>query len=200
MSRYGVAYAQWHRHVNGVMPSPTMRGWLVDDMSLTQKLIEHSTHFRVRRLEQERARCLADESGMFDLPPRACVMQREVILHCDSRPVVYAHTVMPLAATAADWPFFNSLGERPLGTTLFGDPLVRRGKLEYARLHARHPLMRRIAAVDENLISRPLFARRCLYRRRNGALLVTEIFLPAVKDLERRKPSRGTVSPNESTG
>jgi chorismate--pyruvate lyase len=178
-----------------------MRGWLVDNRSLTQKLIDHSTHFRVHRLEQERARCLADESGVFALPPRACVVQREVVLQCDSRPVVYAHTVVPLAATAADWPFFSSLGERPLGTTLFGDPLVSRGKLEYARLHAQHPLMRRVAAaVDENLIATSLFARRCLYRRRSGALLVTEIFLPAIKDLEPRKPLRGTVSSNESTG
>jgi chorismate--pyruvate lyase len=111
-----------------------------------------------------------------------------VLLRCDNTPVVFAHTVVPMSADASDWPLFSALGDRSLGTTLFGDPMVARGALEYARLRASHPLARRaraalaaqgLAVPDDRL----LYARRCLYRRRQGTLLVTEVFLPRVAAL-----------------
>ena len=110
-----------------------------------------------------------------------------MLLHCDAVPVVFAHTIVPLTADASDWPFFSSLGERSLGTTLFGDPLVQRGALHYARLPARHPLsVRACIATGTDYGGRPLFARRCLFKRKNGVLLVTEVFLPAVAELRRQ--------------
>lgn len=184
MRRYAVGHAHWHTHVNGVNPTREMRGWLTDTMSLTMKLVARSEHFRVRRLRQERGFCLADEVAMVELPRRSFVQEREVLLQCDGRPVVFAHTIVPLSATTSDWPFFGTLGERSLGTTLFGDPRVKRGDLQYARLAAQHPLARRAsAALGGEDLGAPLFARRCLYRRKNGVLLVTELFLPAIAEL-----------------
>jgi len=181
-------HARWFSHVNGVNPPRAMRDWLTDTASLTIKLIARSEHFRVRRLRQARGLCLADESLMLELPRRACVREREVLLQCDDRAVVYAHTVVPLDASASDWPFFGALGERSLGASLFDDPLVARGTLQYARLHTQHPLMRRAReALGDDALGSPLFARRCLYRRKNGVLLVTELFLPAIAALKDRK-------------
>jgi chorismate--pyruvate lyase len=161
-----------------------MRHWLIDRTSLTVKLVAHSWRFRVQRLRQSRGLSLADEYAAVHLPRRTQVREREVVLRCDERPVVYAHTIVPLAATASDWPFFNTLGERSLGTTLFGDPSVRRGALHYARLHPHHPLVRRAcAAIGVDSVGRPLYARRCLFQRKNGVLLVTEVFLPAIAEL-----------------
>ncbi|RJF97776.1 chorismate--pyruvate lyase family protein [Noviherbaspirillum saxi] len=177
-------HARWCAHVNGVFATPDMRGWLSDTVSLTRKLIAHSTRFRVERLRQQQGVCLADEFHTVGLARPIRVQEREVLLRCDDRPVVFAHTIVPLAATASDWPFFGTLGERSLGTTLFGDPRVARGTLQYARLHAQHPLVRRAsAALGQKHFVSPLFARRCLYRRKNGVLLVTELFLPALADL-----------------
>lgn len=187
-----VGQALWHRRVGHVNPPVRLRPWLVGTESLTAKLVACSRQFRVRRLCQRRAPCLADEFALLGLARRMQVRQREVLLECDGVPIVYAHTVVPLSATAHDWPFFGGLGERSLGTTLFGDPRVVRGHLQYARLGARHPLVRRAraaAGVDGD----GLFARRCLYRRRKGLLLVTELFLPAVAAL----PARATVQPLE---
>ncbi|MGE5649210.1 MAG: chorismate--pyruvate lyase family protein [Bacillota bacterium] len=186
MTFHAVGHARWVSHVNGVNPTRAMRGWLTDKESLTVKLMAHSRHFRVRRLRQAHAFCLADERAMIDLPRRACVQEREVLLQCDGCPVVYAHTVVPLSATTSDWPFFGTLGERSLGTTLFGDPQVVRGTLQFARLRAQHPLAQRAReAVGDDAVDFPLFARRCLYRRKNGVLLVTELFLPAIAGLTR---------------
>ena len=86
---------------------------------------------------------------------------------------------------ASDWPAFSALGEKSLGSTLFGDPQVHRGELEYARLRATHPLALRACAAAGLVLgeSDMLYARRCLYRRHRGVLLVTEVFLPQVLDL-----------------
>jgi chorismate--pyruvate lyase len=165
--------ARWHAHVNAVSAVPAMQGWLSDPGSLTAKLVAHSRHFRVQRLRQRQALCLADEL---------------VVLRCDGNAMVYGHTVVPLSATAQQWPLFAGLGERSLGTTLFGDPQVERGELAYARLGSGHPLVQRIASLGlvegwaEGHSSRRLFARRSVFHRKGGCLLVTEVFLPRIGD------------------
>ncbi|MDB5762744.1 MAG: chorismate lyase [Herminiimonas sp.] len=184
-----VDHARWFPHANGVNPPREMRRWLTDRTSLTVKLTAHSSHFRVQRLHQNRGLCLADEYAEIGLPCRAIVREREVLLRCDEQPVVFAHTIVPMTATASDWPFFGTLGDRSLGTTLFGDPLVWRGQLQFARLKGQHPLVRRAnAAIGVQSPASPLYARRCLFRRKNGALLVTEIFLPAIAMFHRQAP------------
>lgn len=184
---HSVKHAHWYAHVNGVQAPQQMRHWLTDTMSLTQKLSERCSAFRVQRLMQGNALILSDEQDLIKLRRRCMVQQREVFLLCDEMPVVYAHTVVPLTATASDWPFFNSLGNRSLGTTLFGDPCVQRGTLQYARLAAGHPLVLRAGAALQASLSAPLFARRCLYQRNRGLLLVTELFLPGIKGVRELK-------------
>jgi chorismate--pyruvate lyase len=180
-----IRHAHWFSHVNGVNPSSGMRSWLTDRRSLTDKLIAGSRQFRVQRLHQQRALSLPDEFAMLSATRRRCVSEREVLLLCDGDPVVFAHTVVPMDATASDWPFFSALGERSLGTTLFGDPQVARGSLQFARLHAEHPLVQRAClATGAGSIERPLYARRCMFRRKNGLLLVTEVFLPTIAGIQ----------------
>ena len=184
-------HAVWHRHINAVNAPPGVRHWLTGDGSLTAKLIAHSRAFRVQRLHQRTAICLNDEAHAIGLLVAGRVWEREVLLRCDNTPVVFAHTVVPMTATASDWPLFSALGERSLGATLlFGDPRVQRGVLEFARLREGHPLVLRARAAlagEPNLPHWPpqlWYARRCLYRRRQGTLLVTEVFLPSVQNLK----------------
>jgi chorismate--pyruvate lyase len=175
--------AQWHPHVNAVQAEPAMRDWLRAKGSLTARLIAHSGAFRVQRLHQRTALCLPDEAQAIGLVRPGRVWEREVLLRCDDVPVVFAHTVVPLSATASDWPLFNALGERSLGSTLFYDPQVHRGELEFARLRGGHPLVQRARAVLGGAEDAIYYARRCLYRRHRGVLLVTEVFLPSVLEL-----------------
>lgn len=177
------AFAHWHQHINGVQTTPCMADWLSNRASLTARLIAHSQQFRVERLYQGRAMCLQDEFTEIGLARPQQVTEREVLLRCDDVAVVYAHTIVPLTANAQEWPLFASLGNRSLGTTLFNDPLVQRGELQYARLGWSHPLMRRIQ--KSGLIDyRPfLLARRSVFKRHGAKLLVTEVFLPTIQGL-----------------
>ena len=161
-----------------------MRDWLTTKGSLTARLVRSSEAFRVKRLHQKAAPCALEEAEPIGLPRRERVWEREVLLCCDGRPAVFGHTVVPMSATATDWPLFSALGERSLGTTLFYDPLVERGPLEFARLRRGHPLVERLNnALGGELQGNVFYARRCVYRRRQGLLMVTEVFLPAVLDL-----------------
>lgn len=176
--------AAWQPHALAVHAPDAMRDWLTTQGSLTARLVAASSRFRVRRLHQQAATCLADEARAIGLHRPGRVWEREVLLECDGVPRVFGHTVVPTGCTAADWPLFSALGERSLGTTLFHDPLVRRGQLEYARIRAGHPLLQRVRAAVGGLEDDIYFARRCVYRRRQGLLLVTEVFLPSVLDLK----------------
>jgi chorismate--pyruvate lyase len=176
--------AKWHRHVDAVGAEAPMRDWLATKGSLTARLVASSSSFRVKRLHQKVAVCSLEEAKAIGLPRREHVWEREVLLCCDGRPVVFGHTVVPMSATASDWPLFSALGERSLGTTLFDDPKVQRGPLEFARLREGHPLLARLrAALGGDLNGHVFHARRCVYRRHQGLLMVTEVFLPAVLDL-----------------
>jgi chorismate--pyruvate lyase len=178
--------ARWLAHPDGVRADAAMRDWLTTPGSLTARLVAHSRQFRVQKLRQAPNVCLADEAAAIGLARPQRVWEREVLLRCDGQPVVYGHTVVPTSASANDWPLFSALGERSLGTTLFYDPLVQRGQLEFARIRPGHPLLARLRAAlkgDGPRSDTVYYARRCIYRRRQGLLLVTEVFLPAVLNL-----------------
>ena len=177
-----ISHAIWSTHLPAGL-DPILRSWLTEPDSLTARLIAHSEQFRVRRIRQATGLVGCDEQHVLHLPRQVRVHQRDVVLECDARPVVFARTCMPMTATANDWPIFSRLGERSLGSILFGDPLVQRGPLQFARLPSRHALRLSLQSVLGAQKNVTLFARRCLYRRRHGVLLVSEIFLPCIVDL-----------------
>ena len=182
--------AHWHEHVNHVHAPAAIRHWLADRGSLTAKLIAHSKEFQVQRVYQQADFSWADEFAAIGLPRIAKVHTREVLLRCDGMPAVYAHTILPLNSNASQWPLFRTLGNKSLGSTLFGDPQVKRGQLHFARLQPNHPAMQRARLLlqREGLainVCQSLFARRSLFHRRGGVMLVTELFLPSVAQLRR---------------
>lgn len=199
-NKFAPRMARWHDYVSHVHAPAGLCHWLTERGSLTAKLIAHSDQFRVQRVFQHPDFCWADEYQKIGLPKAAKVHAREVLLRCDDTPVVYAHTVLPLQSTASQWPLFRTLGNKSLGSTLFGDPQVVRGAMQYARLQPNHPAMRRAqelcsdafgsASVESgdtaqagHRFSQPLFARRSLFYRRGGVMLVTELFLPTIEQL-----------------
>ena len=177
-------HAHWFDHPNALQPSPQQRAWLTDRGSMTFRLQARSDLFEVQRLRQRPTLVPADEYAALGVARRSRVTERDVILHCDGQPVIFGHTVVPVATNAGVWPFFRRLGSRPLGSSLFIDPLVTRGPFQFARLHDEHPLARRICqALGMRHLIQPLHARRSLFWRKGGVMLVTDIFLPAIGKL-----------------
>jgi chorismate--pyruvate lyase len=168
--------------------TPNLRHWVTGEGSLTARLVAASERFRVARLLQEPMRPFTDEWQALGQPDRQPALTREVLLICDEVPAVFAHTVVWKRHARRDWPFLRGLGERPLGGRLFVDPCVRRDPFQFARLLPHHPLRQALQQVLPAMAPVPMLpARRSVFRRGGGMMLVTEVFLPDL--LER--PSRG---------
>jgi len=163
---------------------PNLRRWVCGDGSLTVRLVAASLEFRVRRLAQRMALPLADEWWALGAARPVPVLERDVVLVCDGVPAVFAHTVVLARHARRDWPFLRGLGERPLGGALFTDPRVSRDPFQFARLLPHHPLRQRLRQALPGLATGTMLpARRSVFRRGAGVMLVTEVFLP---DLLRR--------------
>lgn len=158
------------------------RTWLRDRGSLTLRLQRRCDDFRVRRLRQVMDRPNADERRLLHLRAGQRALVREVLLLCGDTALVFAHSVIPLMGLHGPWRGLSKLGQRPLGTTLFADPRVRRLPLTSRRLDRRHPLYRRLSAQQGDLPDQ-LWARRSRFFLDGQPILVTEVFLPAVREL-----------------
>ncbi len=181
--------AAWHAHLPFDAAIPlNQRRWATGEGSLTARLMSASSRFRVERLAQAPQVPFADEWQALGLNRPLPAITREVLLICDDVPAVFAHTIVDAFRARRDWPFLRGLGNRPLGGALFVDPRVRRDPFQFARLSPHHPLRQALQRVLPTLASVPMLpARRSVFRRGGGAMLVTEVFLPDL--LERVAPA-----------
>jgi chorismate--pyruvate lyase len=160
--------------------------WLRERGSLTLRIQLRCGQFSVANVHSQLMNAAREETALLGVAARQRVYTREVLLLADSRPVVFAHSVVAPLHLRRTWRVLRTLGNRPLGKVLFSHPLVQRAPLHYRTLKADHPLYRRAAAM---LGTAPpqLYARRSLFTLRGSPLLVTEIFLPDILQLPQRK-------------
>lgn len=160
----------------------SLRHWLSDRGSLTQRLKARCTSFRVVPLATGMARANADEYAPLGMVPGTRAYVREVMLLCDEVPVVFAHSVLPPAGLRGGWDGITRLGSRSLGEALFSDHRIERQPLAYRTVRRGHPLYRSAAGQQAATVS-SLWARRSVFCLNGHPLLVTEVFLPAIDAL-----------------
>lgn len=120
--------------------------------------------------------------------------QRCVVLSVADVPLVLAQTVMWRPGKASDWPFWQGLGSRSLGSVLFTDPSVRRGTVYFRKLPLgtpwvmdliNGPAMRgdRTRCLAYATQMNGWFARSARFERGSGQtpLWVMEVFLPTLQ-------------------
>ncbi len=167
---------KWNRAALGMGP---WRDWLTDHGSLTRRMQAQFSDFNVYKLRQAVAQPNFDEAAAVRLNARAPAMIREVLLCSGDKPLVFAHTVIPLDGLRGPWQKLAGLGNRSLGSALFADRRVERFPLAYKRLNRRHPLYR--AAAPYLAAPTPtLWARRSQFALTGHLLMVTEVFLPTM--------------------
>ncbi len=170
----------WSTHPLAI-PRP-LRRWLCDRGSLTQRLKSRCTDFRVRPLATGHGRPHLDETQLLNLHPRHRAYVRQVMLLCNDRPRVFAHSVLPLAGLRGGWQPVTRLGSRSLGEALFNNPRIQRQSLAYRHIRPHHALHRALRKSMPD-VPRALWARRSLFCLNGRPLLVTELFLPAIMTL-----------------
>lgn len=161
--------------------------WLRDRGSLTRRIQLRCSNFAVRNISNGLAHLARDESALLGIAPQQLAYTREVFLHADGHPVVFAHSVLATEHLRGDWSAVRALGSQPLGALLFAHPLVKRKPLHYKALRSSHALYQRATAKLDNPPPR-LWARRSLFYLPAAPLLVTEVFLPEITLLQKNPP------------
>ena len=160
------------------------RPWLIDQGSLTKRIQIRCNAFSVQHVRIKRGKPCLDEAALVGLPSRQQAILREVYLYCGDQPVVFAHSVLPHSSLCGPWQALSRLGNKPLGATLFSNPVVKRTPLEYKKLGPRHELYRRACRML-NTTPPFLWARRSVFSLRGYPILVTEVFLPKILELPK---------------
>ncbi|MFZ2853458.1 MAG: chorismate lyase [Rhodocyclaceae bacterium] len=152
--------------------------WLRDRGSLTAR-IQARGRFAVRLLRKERALPTRDEAAVLGISAGELARVREVALLCNGEAVIFAHTVLPCHPRGPLTRWLARIGTRSLGSLLFANPGFLRGEIDCKRLDARHPLFApALKAIGGQ--SKTLWARRSLFRFGRQAVLVTEVYSPAL--------------------
>lgn len=100
---------------------------------------------------------------------------------CHNEPWVYARSVFPLHTLTGPLRHLKQLDNRSLGSLLFKDASMKRTLFEIAALEAR-----KIKAVKHTAPNELLWGRRSLFYVKNKPILISEIFLSALKMHEKK--------------
>lgn len=150
-----------------------LRGWLLDNGSLTAKLIELSGgEFEVEVLRQYVGRPSLSERRRLGLGLGGWVLVREVVLRGRGEPWVFARSLVPLTSLVGPLRQLRHLRARPLGAFLFAQPKLEREPMEVSRILPADTY------VPESLQGNArLWGRRSVFRLSGKPLLVSEVFL-----------------------
>lgn len=181
------------RLTNGQLP-PLSRRWLLDDGSLTGRLIDLNLgQFSVQRLHQAWEVPLLSERRLLGIPDRQQAIVREVALQLNGKPVVFARSVLPISSLTGKLAHLRRLQNKPLGAILFKQANMHRSPFELARIAGDNEyLPTHLHQTD------PAWARRSRFDINQKGILVSEVFLehftpwPAVLPVHRTQ--RGKVS------
>ena len=155
-------------------PSTALQNWLLDEGSLTAKLVKLSHgHFRVEVLRQVFGRVALNEAQALGIDPHQLCLIREVILRGQGQPWVFARSVFPVSSLTGSLRHLRKQGSRSLGAFLFSQPHLVRSPIALSLISRHH------AYVPENLLGdAQAWGRRSIFSIDNKPLLVSEVFLP----------------------
>ncbi len=153
-----------------------LRQWLLDDGSLTRRLIQLCGHdFNVQLLGACRGRLRQDERRALSVREGEQAHVREVYLCSGSMPLVYARTVIPLTTLQGTARRLAHMGKRPLGALLFSSKGMRRAGIQVSRLPGNR--------LQCDLNNEPVWGRRSVFYLADKPLMVSEYFLPSLFEL-----------------
>ena len=116
------------------------------------------------------------ERRRLGLADREYAFLREVALVCNGEIWVIARSIIPRRSLVGSCKHLSSLGNRPLGATLFKDPTLSRTLFEVCQLQVKQ--LPDFPWDTQKAQEACFWGRRSVFRLRGQVLLVSEIFLP----------------------
>ena len=165
-------WQDYHHFTSASLPG-SVRRWLLDSGSLTQRLIKYSGgQFKVQVLTQQWQRPRLSEATLLGMQTREMAIIREVALLCAGEPLVFARSVMPASSLVGRLRRLRKFNDSSLGEMLFRDPSMRRHPFQIASIAGDHSQLP--ADLQQ---SGKLWGRRCRFELAARQIMVSEIFL-----------------------
>ena len=168
--------------LSSLSPPEHMLPWLCEPGLLTSRVQQHcKSSFTLELLTPD----IANSGWLRHYTDWASDTgyHREIVMHCDGMPGLYAETIVP-DDTAAQYPWIKSLGTQPLGKGLQVVDNVSRSEFEFAYIPTEG-----LAEVPASFLSNDLatknsghglWARRSTYTINGYDLFLIEVFLAAI--------------------
>ncbi len=150
------------------------QSWLLESSSLTAKLKSHCSDFSVKVLNEAPFDLNSMQQALLNTS-LTLALNREVLLLCDGKPMVYAQSWLPASDTLKKQQLLN-MGTRPLGDVIFQDPSLCRTEIEVAEFSQQHAI--HALTAELGLPLQPLWGRRSVFNLSRAHFLVAEVFLP----------------------
>jgi chorismate--pyruvate lyase len=175
---------QWHTCQSRFLtdcPPPAMVDWLLAPGSFIQRLKQHGVLLpRVQVLSQQWQTLCFDERKRLAVAPRQVALVRDVLIGTDKEQLMFARTIFPAKTLTGNEKRLAHLKSRSLGSVLFKNPRVLRSEFELACITPEMDWYQDISQVVK-LADEDLWARRSQFFLHQKALLLTEVFLPAMQ-------------------
>ena len=168
----------WLSLAEANIPEPTLKNWLLDTGSLTERVQSACGEFSLRLLGQQTLEPHSTELSLLQANGQTSYQIREIVLCGDEQPWVFARSVIPQAVIDAE---LSNLGSEPLGKRLFNDKRFIRSEFQLCTLpYAQFPqhLAEQSSAQLKNNRKQNLWGRRSVFTFGAHHLIVAEVFLP----------------------
>jgi chorismate--pyruvate lyase len=164
---------QDYHHYSSIKLPSTIKPWLLDRGSLTQRLIKASNgRFKVKVLSQQWQQPRWSEAVLLSMGHREQAIIREVVLLCDDQPWVFARSVIPAQSLVGRLRRLRKFNDSSLGAMLFRDPSMHRRPFQIATIEGNSP------QIPEHLRQQQtLWGRRCRFELAKKPIMVSELFL-----------------------
>lgn len=157
---------EWKAASEVAIADAYLKNWLLDTGSLTERVQALCHHFSLTLLGQQALVPEHNELSLLQATADAPFQTREVLLCADSRPWVFARSIIPQALIDSE---LANLGGQPLGKRLFNDARFTRSAFQLCTL----------PASDFGYAqSRRLWGRRSMFTLGQDKMIVAEVFLP----------------------
>ena len=153
--------------------APAALKQLLDHRGSSTKLLSEYGEFGLRFLRQDWFMA-DDELREYLNVNTKKMMSREVLMHCDDLPWMYAESFFPQGSLEGEGEIFKTLGVTSLGSILFQDPTLERSAFEFAKLDASSELFQRAQQHQPDV--QHLWARRSIFKYHDLPLAVVEVF------------------------
>ena len=147
---------------------------LFDPGSLTQ-LLRGLGDLQVKKRLQDWGMPYVDEQRLLQLQANRCLaLTREVSLHINGEPYVFARSILPYQTLQGPNRFLRHWGSRPLGEFLFSHRQCHRGLFQYTRIDGDNTRLPKDLRSSE-----ALWGLRSVFYLNQKPLIVAEFYLPA---------------------